>query len=278
MNGDKTAVITGATSGIGSVVAEHLVKSGYSLYVLGRSEAKLNHTIHRLSSLNPNSRVEAILCELSSFDAVRKACNELKASTASIDLLILNAGLWNFSFRETENRIEETLQVNLLSQVLILTEVMDLIPKNKGSKVIFTISGLHQGTINFKDIELRATFSGFKAYRQSKLGLILLTRWLAIQPEYSGISFYGVHPGMVNTQIGRNAGWLSRSIFRLLGKSKTKGAQTHIYLIDRETTELKSGECYADGKVLKTTAYSCKMEEAKRLWDTIHEYLKISGT
>ena len=101
----------------------------------------------------------------------------------------------------------------------------------------------------------------------------MLTRWLSKQAENSGISFYCVHPGMVSTQLGRNAGWFSRSIFKLFGKSKEKGAQTHVYLIDKKAGDLQSGEYYSNKKVSKTTTYSYNMEEAQKLWNTLQKYM-----
>lgn len=269
----KTAVITGATSGIGSVVAEHLAQQGYSLYVLGRSQEKLTSTVKHLLKLNPNVNVQSIICDLASISSIHKACQEVRSMAVSIDILVLNAGIWNFQFSKTEDNIEETLQVNVLSHVIIFKELISLIPKNALSKVIFTSSGLHQGEISFDDLEFRKSFSGFKSYRQSKLAVLLLTRWFSKQEEFSGISFYCVHPGMVNTELGRNASWLSRGIFKLFGKPKHKGAQTHIYLIDQDPEKLTSGEYYVNCKVTSTTSYSYDMRIARRLWDVLEEYI-----
>jgi NAD(P)-dependent dehydrogenase (short-subunit alcohol dehydrogenase family) len=273
MDNSRTALISGATSGIGSVIAAHLARKGYRLIILGRSVQKLDSLCNHLSVINPNVKLDKVLCDLSSLNSIKKACEQIKKSQKSIDLMILNAGLWNFQFIQTTDKIEETFQVNLLSPIVIFNELKNLIKKQAEAKVIFTTSGLHQGTINFSDIELREKFSGFKAYRQSKLGIILLTGLLAKQASNSGISFYCVHPGMVNTQLGRNAGWFSRSIFKLFGKSPEKGAQTHIHLIDSNSQDLKSGECYTNSKIMKTTPYSYNLDAAEKLWNVVHQYL-----
>lgn len=273
MNNSKTALITGATSGIGSVVAEHLVKKGYTLYVLGRSQEKLTNTINHLRKLNSNVNVQPILCDLASISSVHNACQKIRASAGSIDLFVLNAGIWNFQFSKTEDNIEETLQVNVLSHVIIFKELISMMPNNGLSKVIFTSSGLHQGQIYFDDLEFRKTFSGFKSYRQSKLAVILLTRWLSKQTKYNGISFYCVHPGMVNSELGRNAGWFSKSIFKLFGKNKHTGAKTHLYLIDQSPKHLISGGYYSNCKLTPTNSYSNDLDIANRLWSVLQEYL-----
>lgn len=271
-NHTKTALITGATSGFGTVIARHLAKQGYSLIVLGRSKDKLDALIFDLKKVNADCTIDPVLCNLSSFKSTRDACEAIQKAHTRIDQLILNAGVWNFEFLETEDHIEETLQVNLLAPVLIFQRLRQLLPNDGSSKVIFTSSGLHQGQINFSDIEFRTAFSGFKAYRQSKLGLILIARLFATKDAYSGISFYTVHPGMVKTQLGRNAGWFSKLIFKLLGTTKEKGARTHIHLIDQPNSALTSGEYYSNCKVTKASSQSYDLENAEKLLLVLNDY------
>jgi NAD(P)-dependent dehydrogenase (short-subunit alcohol dehydrogenase family) len=148
-----------------------------------------------------------------------------------------------------------------------------LIPNDGTSKVLITASALHQGSIQYDDIEFKKDFSGFKAYRQSKLGVILVTRLLAKQSEFSGIGFYAVHPGLIRTQLAKKSGWFARTIFKLIGSSIEKGARTHIHLIDRPVDELKSGEYYAKSKVSKAAQETYDLENAARLMDFINPYI-----
>lgn len=274
----QTALITGATSGIGTVITEHLVRSDYRVIILARSQQKMDAQIATLKTKYPKSEIEGILCDLSSSKSVLRACEEVKQAHQQIDLLLLNAGLWNSEFTETEDGIEETLQVNLLAPLRMFELLAPLIPRDGSAKVMLTASGLHQGTIQFDDIEFRNNFSGFKAYRQSKLGVILVIRHLAQQAEYNGISFYAVHPGMVRTELGRSSGWISRAVFRFLGKSVQEGAQTHCFLIDTNPQNLSNGEYYAYKKVTKTTETAMDMNLAEKLLDRLQEFAaKIQG-
>jgi NAD(P)-dependent dehydrogenase (short-subunit alcohol dehydrogenase family) len=143
--------------------------------------------------------------------------------------------------------------------------------------VIFTASGLHQGTIHFSDLGFKRRFSGFNAYRQSKLGIILITRLLAIKPEHAGIGFYCVHPGMVKTAIGRNASWFSQLIFKWLGQSKENGAKTHLHLIGHPTSELTSGGYYARANLSKSSSASYDMNCGEKLLHVLNEYSVIQS-
>lgn len=270
----KIAVMTGATSGFGKVIAHHLVQQNYELIFLARSEEKANRLIDALQKETHEATIEFIPCELSSFQSIAEACETIHKKCTHIDLLILNAGIWNFEFQESKDGIEETLQVNLLAPVLLFLKTKDLLPLNSGSKIIFSASGLHQGKIDYENLEFRNNFSGFKAYRQSKLGLILMTRLFAQLPEFSGLSFYSVHPGMVKTNLGDDANWLARTIFKLLGTSIEKGAQTHIHVINESSENLKSGEYYAKSKITKTTKEAYNLDEARKLWAKIKDYLQ----
>lgn len=270
----KTALITGATSGIGIIVAEHLAKTGYNLVILGRSPEKLDVLLQSLAQINKNIEAEGILCDFSSFASTLNACNEVREKYPTLNLMVLNAGIWNVEDRNSHDGIEETLHVNLISQIQVFKELNTLIPKDGESKVIITASSLHQGKIDFDDIEYRKKFSGFKVYRQSKLGLLLLTRWLAEQKEHNGISFYSIHPGVVRTDIARSSGWTGKLFFKLFGKSPLKGAQTHVHVIDSENRSLKNGAYYANKKVTKTTPYSYDLKMAERLWKKVSHYLQ----
>ena len=77
---------------------------------------------------------------------------------------------------------------------------------------------------------------------------------------------------MVNTNLGRNAGWLSKQIFKLLGKTKEKGAQTHLSLIDQPNSNLTSGEYYADCQIKKASEESYKLDTAIKLLNTVNDY------
>ncbi|MFK7786450.1 MAG: SDR family NAD(P)-dependent oxidoreductase [Crocinitomicaceae bacterium] len=270
--GEKIAVMTGATSGFGQVVAKHLVKTRHKLVFLARTDAKAKELINELSA-NGSGSVDYILCDLSSLNSISEACSELLKRYNRIDLLILNAGLWNSNYQESKDGVEETFQVNLLAPVIMFQKLKNLIPRNEGAKVLITASTLHQGTIKYDDIEFRKNFSGFKAYRQSKLGVILISRFWAKLPEFSGISFYSIHPGVVRTRIAERAGWFSRMFFKLIGSSLEKGARTHIHLIDQPASKLTSGEYYAKSKITRAAKETYDLQNASKLFEALNPYI-----
>lgn len=273
MSKPKTIVFTGATSGLGEIAALKALSKGNKLIVFARNPDAKEGLENRFKQSYPTLQcdLEIIPCDLSSFSSVKTAIDKLKSTYESIDMLVNNAGLWNTDFTETSDGIEETFQVNYLTPVLLLEELIPLLAKGRDPKYIVTASGLHQGTINFEDIEFRKEWSGFKAYRQSKLAVILMCRLYA--KENPTITFCSQHPGVVRTNLGKQFGWLSRSIFFLIGKLAKKGAKTLIHLIESPSKNLVSGEYYANQKVTKITKESNDLTVAEKILKIAKSYL-----
>lgn len=268
-------VITGATSGFGSIIAKEIVKKPCRLVIFARSKEKSRDLETKLaSSAHADAQWEFISCDLSSLHSVVDACDQVLRKYQRIDTLIQNAGIMSFAFQETVDGIEETFQINLLAPMLITRKLRTLLPTDGSAKILYTASALHQGTIHFNDLEYRENFSSFKAYRHSKLGVILMTRLQAQQDAFSTIKVVAIHPGMIRTELGRQAGWFSRMIFYLMGSSVEKGARTHLQLLNTAPKNLVSGEYYANAEVKKITPESYDQDMAKRLSACIEDYLK----
>lgn len=267
--------ITGATSGIGKVAALKLANDGATVIATYRNDEKGETLLQNFKDNHPNSKgkLELIKCNLSSFESISEACKKVKNNYDNLDAIINNAGIMNFSLIESENKIEEIFHVNLLAPVLISHLLINSLEKSDLGKLIFTTSGLHQGKINFNNIELKINFSGFKSYSQTKLGLILLTKLFAINLSKSNIGVYSNHPGLVRTDIARTAGIFSKLFFYLMGKSPLEGAKTLIYLSENENRFLKSGEYYADCKIAETSKESYNIETATNLLNVCKTYL-----
>lgn len=264
----KTIVFIGGTSGIGRAAVQHFLETNHKLILLYRSHEKLKETLKGF-----NKAVIEIPCDLYSFESMKNAIAEIRRHTDQVDILVNNAGMWEFGDRqETEDGIETTFQVNVLAPAFFYQNLRDLLLKSNEPKVITTASALHIGTINFQDLEYKKKFSGFQAYRQSKLAVVLLTRYWAQQnPE---IQFFSFHPGVVNTELGRSAGWLVRIFFRWFGISPKKGSETLVFLAESPNSSLQSGEYYAKKKVKKTaTKESYDLAMAERLAKEVEKQL-----
>ena len=266
---------TGATSGFGHFAACELANKGAQIIAIARNAIKGEQLLDYYREYYPAGKgtIEFIECDLTSFKSVKETCNLVKEKYKHLDQIILNAGVWNFQFKETEDGIEEIFQVNFLASYLIIEELKVCLLKSYEAKIILTSSALHQGTINFDDLEFRQKYSGIKAYRQSKLAVILLCKVMKDDLALKQIGVYCLHPGVVNTQLGRHANWFARTVFKLIGKSIEKGASTLLYLSNSPKNKLSSGSYYANSKKTRTTVQSYNMDLAEKLMLQAKKYI-----
>ena len=272
---NKIILITGATSGIGKETARGLAKLGAGIVFTTRDILKGEKTKKELITSTHNENIDMLKCDLASFESIKNCCKEFISKYDSLHVLINNAGVWDFKRRESKDGIENIFATNYLAPFLMTNLLLDVLIKSSASRIINVTSGMHYGTINFDDIEFKRKFSGAKAYRQSKLGLILFTRLLAKKLDGTGVTVNVVHPGMNKTDLGRDAGGFSRVIFKMMGKDPKIGAETSIYLASSPDVGNITGEYFAKKEIKRSSKESYDMDLAKKLWDVSKKYVKL---
>ena len=273
---NKIILITGATSGIGKETALGLAKLGAIIVFTTRNTIKGEKTKKELIARTNNKNIQMLTCDLASIESIKNCCNEFKSKFDKLHVLINNAGVWDFKRKESKDGIENIFAVNYLAPFLMTNLLLDVLKNGKPSRIINVTSGMHYGTINFDDIEFKQKFSGVKAYRQSKLGLILFTRLLAKKLEGTGVTVNVVQPGMNKTDLGRDAGGFSKMIFKMMGKDPSVGAETSIYLASSPDVENITGEYWVKKEIKKSSKESYNMDLAEKLWDVGKKYLKLN--
>ena len=277
MPNSKYILITGATSGIGKAAALQLAADGAVVIATSRNKGKGADLLddYRNGFPDGKGRIELVECDLASFESITMACEEILESYHHLDVLINNAGVMAYNFGQSQNKIEMTWQVNLLAPLLITHLLLPAFKKALEPKVIVSSSNFHIGKMDLKDPEFKGKrYVSWQAYRQSKLGLILLTRLLAPRFAEDGIGIYAQHPGLVKTNIDRSGPGIMKLLFSGFGISAEKGAQTLLYLANTSNDELVSGEYYTKSHVTESARGAYDMNAAEDLLDLAKDYLK----
>ncbi|HBC04188.1 MAG TPA: SDR family oxidoreductase [Aequorivita sp.] len=193
--GNKSALITGGTKGIGYGIAEALLKEGINVAITGRTKKTAEEAAKRLNS-NGNDRAQAIGLEadVRNYESQQKAVKETLIQFGGIDIVIANAGLGHFGSVEdiSIEQWEETIDTNLSGPFYSLKASVEQLKKNKG--YFITISSL-AGT-NF--------FKGGSAYNASKFGLTGFTQAVMLDLRDQGVKVSTIMPGSVSTHFNGN--------------------------------------------------------------------------
>ena len=274
----KFVLITGGTSGIGRATAIELARLGATVVFTTRDLARGEAARKEIQEASGSEDVQSIVCDLASFDSIRGCTAGFKSRFPKLDVLINNAGTWDFKRRETVDGVERAFAVNFLAPFLLTNLMLDLLKQSAPSRVINVASALHRGKVNFDDIEFKRHYSGFRAYSQSKLCLILFTRLLSNRLEGTGVTANCVHPGMVKSNLSRDSGLALRFFFKLLGTSPEKGARTSVYLASSPKVEEVTGEYFSNRTAQRSSRESYDMETAERLWKIAEAYVGLTNT
>ena len=230
----KTVVITGATSGLGLVASGRLAGLGARLVLVARNRAKAEAMLRQLRDKTPSLEAEILIADLSRRDEVCKLAAELPRAAPRIDVLINNAGAI-FTRRETTvDGLERTFALNHMAYFLLTVLLLDRLRANAPARIVNVASEAHRNaTLDFGDLQTTRGYSGWLAYRRSKLANILFTRELARRLKGSGVTSNCLHPGFVATAFGDNNGGPFRFAIafakHFLAIAPEQGGETLVY-------------------------------------------------
>jgi len=199
----KTALITGATDGVGRVVAKRLAADGWRVLAHGRSD-------ERGQSLAKETGATFLKADLASLAEVRRLAEAVKQETGALQLLINNAGIGSVGDkpgrRESADGHELRFAVNYLAGFLLTHLLLPLLKAGAPARIV-NVSSAGQQAIDFDDVMLTQGYSGVRAYCQSKLAQILFTVDLGEELKGSGITANCLHPSTyMDTTMVRQSG------------------------------------------------------------------------
>ena len=269
----KTALVTGANSGIGLEASVVLAKQGATLVMVSRDAKKGEAAVAEVKTRSGSQNVSLLLCDFSSQASIRALAAKYRETHARLDLLINNAGSVSATRQTTVDGLEQTFAVNHLGYFLLTNLLLDLIEKSAPARIVNTAStGHHQGTMDFDNLQFeKGGYGIMAAYGRSKLGNILFTRELARRLEGKGVTVTCLHPGAVATTIWSKAPWYARPFLKLGAMffmiSPEEGGSRIAYLATSPEVEGKTGEFFDQNAVAKTSRLARDPELAKKLWD-----------
>jgi NAD(P)-dependent dehydrogenase (short-subunit alcohol dehydrogenase family) len=204
----RTALVTGATDGVGRLVARELARHGWRVLVHGRDRPRGEALVHEIGQAGGSATF--LTADLASLAEVRRLAADVRSAADRLDLLINNAGIGtagNAPGRQTSaDGHELRFAVNYLAGFLLTHLLMPLLKASTPARIV-NVSSAGQQAIDFSDVMLTRHYSGVAAYCQSKLAQILFTIDLADELKGSGVTANALHPSSyMNTTMVSRAG------------------------------------------------------------------------
>jgi NAD(P)-dependent dehydrogenase (short-subunit alcohol dehydrogenase family) len=213
----RTAVVTGASGGIGAEAAAVLAARSATVVLACRNAGKAEQAAARITAAAPGAAVHVVELDLASLASVRSAADQLRAAYPRLDLLINNAGVMMPPYGRTEDGFELQFGTNHLGHFALTGLLLDRLVGTPGSRVVTVSSNGHRlGRFDFDDLQFERGYRRLAAYGRSKLANLLFTYELQHRLAAAGAPTIAVaaHPGTARTDLTRHAGPVARVLLR----------------------------------------------------------------
>ncbi|KAJ1693735.1 hypothetical protein LUZ63_010433 [Rhynchospora breviuscula] len=277
-----TAIVTGASSGIGAETARVLALRGVRVVMAVRNISNGNTVKEAIVKEIPSAKIDVIELDLSSMAAVRKFASEFDALNIPLNILINNAGVMATPFSLSQDGWELQFATNYIGHFLLTNLLLEKMKSTSGSsgiegRIVILSSEGHKMTywdgIRFNKINNPAEYRSYLAYGQSKLANILHANELArrLKEEGANITVNSLHPGVIMTNLFRYQNSFVNAAFgtiaRFVTKTVPQGAATTCYVAMNPEVKGVTGKYFNNSNICTPSSKALDQELAKKLWD-----------
>jgi NAD(P)-dependent dehydrogenase (short-subunit alcohol dehydrogenase family) len=273
----QSAVVTGATSGIGVETARVLAEHGATVFLAGRDAGKAEHAAALIRATISAAAVHIVQLDLASLASVHAAAEEIGSLCPRLDLLINNAGVMDAPYQRTEDGFELTFAVNHLGHFALTGLLLDRLLAAPSARIVTVSSIAHrQGAMHFDDLNFERGYDGDQAYWQSKLANLLFTYELQdrLTTARARAAALAAHPGVVRTELWRTSSRLERMLvsrrLRLLTSWAVQDSERGALPTLRAATDpaARGGEYYGPGGYREFTGHPVRVSSSADSHDT----------
>ncbi|RDS60651.1 SDR family oxidoreductase [Streptomyces sp. M7] len=284
----KLVLVTGASDGIGFIMASRLAQAGAEVIMPVRNPTKGEQAADRIRDLVPGARVTTRALDLASLDSVNALTEQLVGEGRPINLLINNAGVMQPPSRlTTQDGFELQFGTNHLGHFALTQGLLPLLIEGKARVTHQTSIAARSGAINWDDLNWERDYDVTKAYRQSKIAVGLFSRELDVRSAAAGwgITSNLSHPGISPTNLlsaqprmGRQKDTSAVRMIRVLSRIRILGTPATAALpalLAATSPDAQGGQFYGPNRASVGGAPSEQtlwpplrdMDEARKIWE-----------
>src|SRR5712691_4697824 len=212
-------VITGSTGAIGSATAALLARRGGRLLLLSRPSDRLDGLVRRLDTDN---RVTSVEVDMSSLGSVRAAARRISRDVMHVDALINTAAVFASTYEQTSDGIELMLATNHLGPFLLTNLLRDRLA---GGGRVITVAAPSSTRVDIEQLMSKDHFSALRTFGATKAANLMFTFELARRAKRWDVRAYAYHPGLVRSELMREAPRPLRFLTRLVSRSPNRAGE-----------------------------------------------------
>jgi retinol dehydrogenase-14 len=276
----RTALVTGATSGIGFHTAAALARMGAEVYVTGRDERRGRDAEHRLRDLAGHAGVHFLSADASTVGGNQQLARHFLETTERLHVLVNNIGGMSNDRRESADGYEATLAMNFVGPFALTQTLLPLLERSAPARIVNVVSSAYRMWTGdpFADLQSETSYLALRAYARAKLLNVLWTFALARWLEGSGVVANAVNPGVAWTTTTKElaprampvAQRLLWPLFRLVQRrgSPERAARAATFLASALEAACLSGMYVeSDARPVQPSAAALDRANQERAWE-----------
>jgi len=260
----RTAIVTGANSGIGFHTALELGRAGARVIVACRDSTRGQDALLRMQTAAPEASFEVAPLDLANLSSVRMFASRLLDRNIALDILINNAGVMAVPRREvTVDGFERQFGTNHLGHFALTGLLLPALRRGTRPRVVSLSSGVaYFGRMKLDDLQSERRYSPAWAYTRSKLANLLFMLELGRRAPW--LTSVAAHPGATHSNLQQYTGIGTAMALALIGQQADRGALPSLYAA---VGDVASGEFYGPRYVVHMQGPPVEVRLPKRALD-----------
>ena len=271
----KTAIVTGANSGLGLETARALAAKGATVILACRNLEKANEAKRDIEATAPNAKLEIMQLDLADLSSVRNFASSFLAAHKQLNILVNNAGVMGPPLTKTIDGFEVQFGANHLGHFALTGLLLETLKNTPNARVVVVGSAVERfGKIDFENLNAEHQYNPMNAYGQSKLANMLFCYELGrhLQTSGSDVLVAASHPGWTATNLQVHSA-STRFLNPLFSQTPDRGALPTLYAAT--APDVQNGDFFEPNgflemrgspKRVKSSRASHDLELAKKLW------------
>lgn len=271
----KTALVTGANTGIGKEIALSFASKGIKVFIASRSYDRTLPVIQAIEKMYGAHKCEWLSLDLGSIKSIDRCADSFFEQNVSLDYLVNNAGFAG-SRGSTKEGFELAFGVNYFGHYVLTRRLECALIHSKNARVVNVSSKVHSIVKKLDFASLRKptkSLSGINEYAVSKLANILFTSELHRRYASLGISSFAVHPGLVDTEIWRTLPFFLRPILKLKGMLTPEEGAKNVLQCAFVDAVTHSGKYFSKCTPSSPSTLATDQELAIKLWEQSESWM-----
>jgi NAD(P)-dependent dehydrogenase (short-subunit alcohol dehydrogenase family) len=262
----KLCLVTGASSGLGKAIAAGLARKGATVVLACRDQARGEAALADIRRATGSPNVELMLVDLASLQSVRELAATFKATYRRLSVLVNNAAVFASRRVLTEDGLELMFATNHLGPFLLTNLLLDELRAGAAARVV-NITAPSTARVPFDDLQGAAVFRAVDAFGASKICNLLFTYELARRLERDGVTANAVHPGLVRSNLMREAPAAVRWFFGLFSAPPERAAEGPLFVAASRELAGVTGQFFKGRRAIRSSPYARNPQVQRRLWE-----------